>query len=110
MATCSPIEAAESLWYLDFAVATHMTLEEGILSSLTPYASSNQVEVGNGSLLPVANVGSLTIRTLSNPLSLNNVLRVPKLKHNLLSIQCLCRDNNCQVEFNSSCFSVKENL
>ena len=90
MATCSPIEAAESLWYLDFAVATHMTLEEGILSSLTPYASSNQVEVGNGSLLPVANVGSLTIKTHSKPLALKGVLHVAELKHNLLSIRHLC--------------------
>ena len=85
-------------------MVAHLTPEKGILSSLTPYASSDMVEVGNGSTLPVANIGSLRINTHAKPLTLKSVLHVPQLKHSFLSIRHLRRDNNCHVVFNGSFF------
>ena len=48
--------------------------------------------------------------TVSNPLVLNNILRVPTLKHNLLSVKELCQDNNCIVVFDASFVCVKEKI
>ena len=62
LATFSPVEATESHWHPNLAGSTHMTPKEGILSSKTPCTGSNKVEVGNSSLLPIAIIGSLTIK------------------------------------------------
>ena len=74
MATFSSVEAAESLLVLDSAATAHMTLEEGILSSTIPYGFE-KIIVGNNSLLPVANIGSFTIKTHSKHLLLYSVVR-----------------------------------
>ena len=73
----------EILWYSDSAVASHMT----------------QVEVGNGQLLPIANIGKIIIQTRDRLLTLNSVLHVSQLKHKLLSMRCLCRKEqlSCSV-------------
>ena len=86
-----------------------MTLDEGMLSYKTPYSGSFQVEVGNGKLLPITNIGKLHIQTHHRPLTLNSVLHVPQLEHNLLSIRRLCRENNYHVQFSDSTFCVKDN-
>jgi len=83
MTTFSPIEAIASLWYLDSTTVAYVSPEEGILPSLTPYVGFYRVKVGNGSLLPIANVGSLTIQIHHKSLTLKGILYVPKLKHNL---------------------------
>ena len=77
MANFSPVEAAKSLWYQDSTAAAQMTPKEGTLSSLAPYSGSEKLIVGNGSLLPVDNIGSLTIKTRSKPLLLSFILHVP---------------------------------
>ena len=86
-----------------------MTPNEGIVSSKTPYSGSAQVEVGNGQLLPIANIGKISIQTHDRPLTRNSVLYVPQLKHNLLSVHRFCHENNCHVQFSYSSFYVKDN-
>ena len=46
MASFTPAEPRETLWYPDSAAASHMTPDEGMLSTTTPYLGSIQVEVG----------------------------------------------------------------
>ena len=40
--------------------------------------------------------------------TLNNVLQVRHLKYNLLSVQKLCQDSNCEVGFDSSSGHIKD--
>jgi len=80
LATFLPNEAVKSLWNSNSAMVTHMTPEEGNLSSMNPYLGSRKVEVRNASLLPVANIGSLRIQIHSKPLPLNSVLHTSQLK------------------------------
>lgn len=54
--------------------------------------------------------GSSTISTTSNPLRLNNVLHVPQMTTNLLSVNQFCKDNNCYFIFTDLGFCVKDNL
>ena len=77
MATFSLAEVTESLWHPDSAAATHIIPEEGILSCLTPCTSSDMVQVGNCSMLPIANISSLCINTHARPLTLKSILHVP---------------------------------
>jgi hypothetical protein len=61
--------------------------------------------MGNDSGLKIHNFGSTTIHTTEKPLLLSNILHVPEITNNLLSISQLTRDNDIIVEFTlSSCF------
>lgn len=54
--------------------------------------------MGNGRGMIISHIGTAALPSLSRPLILNNILQVPNITHNLLSIQQLTRDNNI-VEF-----------
>lgn len=88
----------------------HMTLNAGILDSLTPYVGSNQVVVGNGAIICIAHTESLMYTRNGLSLHLKNVLLVPFLTHNLLSVSKLCRDNNCSITFNDCSFVINDLL
>lgn len=86
-----------------------MTLDDGKLSSKSIYYGNSLVKIGDGTLLPIAHIGTSCLPSTQHPLSLTRVLHVPKLQHNLLFIRQLCQDNNCIVEFDSSSIRVKDN-
>lgn len=108
-ASFSAGETNGSVWYSDSAAASHMTPSKGILFVKSSYAGPIKICVENGTLLPIKHIGNLVIHTSGRPLSLKSVCHVPLLKHNLLSINQLCRDNHCPVIFHSSSFFVKDN-
>ena len=84
-------EANESLWYPDSPASFHISPLEDNLCTKLPYTRSYSVVVGNGTHVPICHVGKLCLPTSASTLHLNNVLHIPKLKHNLLSIQPLCK-------------------
>jgi len=86
-ATFNAVDANKLVWYLDSVASSHMTPREDNLLSKFLYNGTDRVHIGNGSLLPIKHVGSLNISTPHQPLVLNNVLHVPSLKHNLLSVK-----------------------
>ena len=90
------------MWYLDSAVASHMAPTEGNLLSKSAYTGTQKVQVG------IKHVGYLQIPTVTKPLVLNNALHVPSLKHNLLSVKQLCKDNNCVIVFDNLSVCVKD--
>jgi len=57
---------------------------------MTSHRGSTKVLVGDGKLLPIANVRNLSIKTHSRPLTLVSVRHVPELRHNILSVRRLC--------------------
>ncbi|OIT01060.1 hypothetical protein A4A49_04842 [Nicotiana attenuata] len=85
-----------------------MTPNAGNLSSVSPYTGFDRVVVGNGSQLPISFTGNGTISTPSSFFSLNNVLIVPNLSTNLLSVRKFTSDNKCSIEFDSCGFSIKD--
>ena len=86
---------------------THDSYRSKLLSK-SAYTGTNRVRVGNGTLLPTKHASHLKISIFTKPLVLNNVLHVPSLKHNLLSVKQLCQDNNCVVVFDDSSVCVKD--
>ncbi|OIT38380.1 hypothetical protein A4A49_61898 [Nicotiana attenuata] len=85
-----------------------MTPNPGNVSSVLPYNGSDRVAVGNGTQLPISYTGHGTISTPSNTFYLKNVLIVPDLSSNLLSVRKFTLDNNCSIEFDGFGFSVKD--
>lgn len=48
-------------WYMDTAATAHMSADAGTLHSLSPHPIYRQVVVGNGSSIPVATSGHLSL-------------------------------------------------
>ena len=64
--------------------------------------------IGNGTGLTISRTGSTSLKTPTHYFSLSNVLYVPTMKKNLISISNLCRTNNASIEFSPTSFFVKD--
>jgi hypothetical protein len=95
-------------YLMDSGASSHMAAYPGNLSSLSLTSTNSRIIVGNGTSLPITHIGSAAFPSTSRPLSLNNVLVSPHLRHNLVSVKTLTRDNSITVEFDALGFSVKD--
>ncbi|KAH9744520.1 retrovirus-related pol polyprotein from transposon RE1 [Citrus sinensis] len=102
---------ADSAWYLDSGATNHVTQDPGIFVHCSAYFGNDKLHVGNGMGLAIESIGSAVIQTLSTSyLYLNNILLVPAITKNLLSISKLLADNNAFIEFfDCACFVKAKN-
>jgi len=98
---------AESDWLLDTGASTHMTPDNFTLEQSTTYTGKECVIVGNGAFLPITHTGN-TSHSLD--LKLLDVLVVPHLTKNLLSISKLTNDFPLSVTFANNFFTVQNCL
>ncbi|KAI3765987.1 hypothetical protein L2E82_16034 [Cichorium intybus] len=92
-------------WYVDTGATAHMTPSPENVSSSAPYSGNMHVTVGNGAQLPISHVGHSSI---SNKLALRDVLVIPKLTKNLLSISKLTMDHPVDVLFSQPFFNIQD--
>ena len=83
-------------WIIDSGATDHMTPTSHFFHSYTPCPSSRKIVVANGTLATVAGLGNIHI---TPTLILKDVLHVPKLSANLISIQKLTHDLKCYAIF-----------
>lgn len=76
-----------------------MTSDMPNLSLHVDYTDNDGLAVGNGMKLPISHIGSSILSTPTRPIYLNNVLHVPQIFKNLLSISKITRDNNILMDF-----------
>ena len=89
-------------WFVDFGATNRITSQLNNLSLHAPYNGANKVIVGNGKNLPISNIGISHVYTQTYPksvLSLPNILHVPSITKNLLSVSQFIRDHNVVAEF-----------
>ncbi len=86
-------------WIIDSGATDHMTYQSSLFTTYSPCPSSRKVATADGSLTTVAGIGDVP---LSSSLILRNVLHVPKLSTNLISIQKLTHDLCCQATFSDT--------
>ena len=84
------------MWVIDSGATDHMTSSYKFFSSYNPCSSHKKITIADGSITTVAGQGDIYI---SDSITLKNVLHVPKLFANLVSIQKLTKDSNCSVTF-----------
>ncbi|KAF3653170.1 hypothetical protein FXO38_06355 [Capsicum annuum] len=89
-----------STWHLDSGASNHMTGDLSQFSSLSSGVSKHVIHTANGHTLPASGIGSVG--------NLSNVLYVPKLKANLVSVGQLV-DQNCVVKLSPN-VCVVQNL
>ena len=100
-------ENNDQQFYVDSGATSHMTNNTGNLDHVRPYRGNDKIIVGNGQDLNISHIGSASLNTNHGSLHLNNILGVPKLKKNLLSVGQLIDDIKCVFEFNTDGFIVK---
>ncbi|KAI5411829.1 hypothetical protein KIW84_056775 [Lathyrus oleraceus] len=83
-------------WIVDSGASDHMIGEYTIFFLYGPCASNQKIKIADGSFSAIAGKGSVV---LSPMLTLKNVLDVPNLSCNLISVSKLAQDINCQTNF-----------
>ncbi|GAU51268.1 hypothetical protein TSUD_412550 [Trifolium subterraneum] len=102
----SPYHGQDYEWYFDSGANNHVTHQTDKFQGFNEHNGKNSLMVGNGEKLKIVASGS----TKLNNLNLHDVLYVPQITKNLLSVSKLTADNNILVEFDANCCSVKDKL
>ncbi|KAI5339023.1 hypothetical protein L3X38_018295 [Prunus dulcis] len=85
-----------------------MTAHTASLPHAQPYTGTDTIVVGNGNQLAITHIGNTKVTGLHKSLNLNEVLCVPAIRKNLISIRRFCRDNDCFFELDANGFHVKD--
>ncbi|KAH0686950.1 hypothetical protein KY284_017503 [Solanum tuberosum] len=83
-------------WVVDSGATDHMTSLSHLFISYSPCPSYKKITIADGSVITVVGQGDIS---LGKSLILKDVLHIPKLSANLISIQKLTKDSKCQVTF-----------
>ena len=95
-------------WLIDSGASHHVTANLNNLNLHAPYNGLDDVVIGDGTRLHITHSGSTSLSIPSHSFTLQNVLCVPNMKQNLISISRFFKTNKTSVEFLPSSFHVKE--
>ncbi|KAF7839048.1 Retrovirus-related Pol polyprotein from transposon TNT 1-94 [Senna tora] len=109
----APVEAllatpeilSDDAWFADSGSSNHLTNNLSNLQASQPYDGGEQVHIANGSGLHIQSIGFSELQSSSNSFKLNQILHVPEISKNLISISKFARDNHVYFEFHpDDCF------
>lgn len=83
-------------WIVDSGATDHMTGNSKFFLSYTPSSGQQKVQLADGTFSTVAGKGKIR---LSQSIFLQDVLHVPKLTYNLISVSKLTNDLSCGANF-----------
>ncbi|KAM0067602.1 putative RNA-directed DNA polymerase [Helianthus debilis subsp. tardiflorus] len=92
-------------WTSDTGATTHMLPNASPLQNTVPMQGNQKVFFGNGQSLPITHIGNTKI---FGNIALNDVLVVPSITKNLLSIGKLTEDNPIDVVFSHPYFYIQD--
>ena len=105
----TPQQAPDYNWYPDSGATHHVTHDLANLNlRADEYQGSDQIRVGNGKSLSIKHIGTTQLSTPTTSFQLNNVLHVPDISNNLLSVHKFTNDTRTLMEFHPSLFRVKD--
>ena len=88
-----------SVWYLDSGASFHMTRDKELFSDLEERDLQMHIEMGDDGRYSATRIGTFTFeRESGNPFLLKEVMHVPGLKKNLVSVAML-EDKGYDVVF-----------
>ncbi|XP_019087286.1 PREDICTED: uncharacterized protein LOC104727565 [Camelina sativa] len=106
LATAPPYNAGN--WIMDSGATHHLTSDLNNLALHQPYTGGEEVTTADGSGMPISHTGSALLPTPTRPLTLSDVLYVPDVKNNLISVYRLCNTNGVTVTFAPAHFQVQD--
>ncbi|MCR2847992.1 hypothetical protein, partial [Heyndrickxia coagulans] len=96
--------AHNEVWIVDSGASDHMTGTKHLFTSYRPPSRQMTVKTADGSISQVEGIGSIPV---TSAITLHNVLYVPRLSCNLLSISKLVKDMECSAHFTSDVCSFQ---
>ncbi|XP_074287764.1 uncharacterized protein LOC141612916 [Silene latifolia] len=102
------LQQPDEAYYMDTGASSHMTSNNGTLSSYSKLSSNRHIVVGNGHMIPIVGHGAMSLPPPNQSLTLNNVLHVPNIIKNLVLVRKFTTDNLVSVEFDPLGFTVKD--
>ncbi|XP_020237712.1 uncharacterized protein LOC109816943 [Cajanus cajan] len=97
-------------WYPDSGASNHVTNVSQNIQQFTPFEGPDQIHVGNGQELHINSVGVTMFPSPINSqfhFALNDLLFVPSITKNLISVSQFSKDNSVFFEFHPSFCLVK---
>ncbi|XP_010501984.1 PREDICTED: uncharacterized protein LOC104779327 [Camelina sativa] len=95
-------------WIVDSSATHHLTSDLNNLALHQPYTSGEEVTIADGSGLPITRIGSAILPTPTGSLTLKDVLYVPDVQKNLISVYRMCNTNGVSVHFFPAYFQVND--
>jgi histone deacetylase 1/2 len=95
-------------WYIDSGATDHLTNDLERLNVQERYHGRDQVQVANGAGLSISHIGHSSLAGSVHSLALKNILHVPNISKNLLSVHRIVSDNDVFIEFHRHFFCVKD--
>jgi hypothetical protein len=96
------------MWYQNFGATHHITNQVSNLQVSSLHTRNDVVTIRDGLQLPITHVESTILPTEVGNANINDVLVVPRMKKNLLSIFKFCNDNPYNIEFDNQKFVIKD--
>ncbi|KAH9751748.1 retrovirus-related pol polyprotein from transposon RE1 [Citrus sinensis] len=107
--TTSEGEMADQGWYIDSGATHHLTNNLQNLNLGKEYSGNQLLHVGNGQGLHISHIGYTSLSTsCGSSLHLHDILYVPQLTKNLISISKLLENNNLIIEFVANMCFIKD--
>ena len=100
-------DCLSSIWIIDSGATDHMTSNSNFFSNHTTLSGWPKVKVDDGTLSSIISQG---LASITPSLTLQNVLHVPNLSYNLLSVSKITKDFNCFVTFTPSCCVFQDQI
>ncbi|GMI93411.1 hypothetical protein HRI_003010400 [Hibiscus trionum] len=97
-----------SKWFPDSGATHHVTGESDLLVSSHMYNENGKVQLGDGSALSIQHVGQLYLGASDRTLCLDQVLYVPQITKNLMSVAKFAKDNKVFFEFHEDFCCIKD--
>ena len=85
VASCFATNTTPESWLIDSGCTNHMTYDRELFKDLDETTIS-KVRIGNGALIEVKGKGTVAIESLSGLKLISDVLYVPEINRNLLSV------------------------
>jgi hypothetical protein len=99
----------DQAWYPDSGATHHLTPDLNNLTlNAADYTGSDQICMGNGNGLAIEHIGDTQLTSPTTSFLLQNVLHVPLITKNLLSVHKFTLETNTYIEFHPWFFLVKE--
>ena len=98
-------------WYADSGASSHVANDVGNLNQKQEYNGTKSLVVSNGEKLNIYHIGHAYLPALNNTnLLLKDILHVPSIEKNLISISQLTSYNDINVIFYSFGYVVKDKV
>uniref|UniRef100_A0A803L036 Retrovirus-related Pol polyprotein from transposon TNT 1-94-like beta-barrel domain-containing protein n=1 Tax=Chenopodium quinoa TaxID=63459 RepID=A0A803L036_CHEQI len=106
MVTCCNAAVDGNVWIIDSGASDHMTYKIDAMKNSVLVNNIPSINLPNGVVSKISHIGDIK---LADGLLLKGVLGVPTFKHNLLCVNKLNRDNDCNVMFHSGFCLIRGN-